>query len=292
MDKIEIVIVTGMSGAGKTTAMAAFENMAYCCIDNYPIALLGAFSEFLKDNTNYQRIAMAVSLADAPKAIRFLNNVDWLNVSVIFLDCDDNIILKRYKETRRTHPILISNKVSTLVEAIEYERKLARPISKEANVVIDTTNLKGNKFQQLLENQFNHQSINPFRISFVSFGYKHGIPKDADLLFDVRFLPNPFYIEELRNLTGNDKEVYDYVGRETTILTIIGILLGLIAGYFLEMFILKTCELDILMFDTRISIWSYVYSASLTILFTLIVSVVTYFALKKIDMIESLKSVE
>ena len=187
MDKIEIVIVTGMSGAGKTTAMAAFENMAYCCIDNYPIALLGVFSEFLKDNTNYQRIAMAVSLADAPKA------------------------LKRYKETRRTHPILISNKASTLVEAIEYERKLARPISKEANMVIDTTHLKGNKFQQLLENQFNHQSIDPFRISFVSFGYKHGIPKDADLLFDVRFLPNPFYIEELRNLTGNDKEVYDYV---------------------------------------------------------------------------------
>ena len=141
MDKIEIVIVTGMSGAGKTTAMAAFENMAYCCIDNYPIALLGAFSEFLKDNTNYQRIAMAVSLADAPKAIRFLNNVDWLNVSVVFLDCDDNIILKRYKETRRTHPILISNKASTLVEAIEYERKLARPISKEANMVIDTSSI-------------------------------------------------------------------------------------------------------------------------------------------------------
>ena len=127
------------------------------------------------------------------------------------LDCDDNIILKRYKETRRSHPILISNKASTLLEAIEYERKLARPISKEANVVIDTTQLKGNKFQQILENQFNHQSIDPFRISFVSFGYKHGIPKDADLLFDVRFLPNPFYVDELRNLTGNDKEVYDYV---------------------------------------------------------------------------------
>ena len=197
MDKIEIVIVTGMSGAGKTTAMAAFENMAYRCIDNYPIELLGAFSEYLKDNTAYSRIAMAVSLDDAPKAIRFLSNVDWLNVSVIFLDCDDNIILKRYKETRRSHPILISNK--------------ARPISKEANVVIDTTQLKGNKFQQILENQFNHQSIDPFRISFVSFGYKHGIPKDADLLFDVRFLPNPFYVDELRNLTGNDKEVYDYV---------------------------------------------------------------------------------
>ena len=224
MDKIEIVIVTGMSGAGKTTAMAAFENMAYCCIDNYPIALLWAFSEFLKDNTNYQRIAMAVSLADAPKAIRSLNNVDWLNVSVVFLDCDDNIILKRYKETRRTHPILISNKASTLVEAIEYERKLARPISKEANMVIDATRLKGNKFQQLLENQFNHQSIDPFRISFVSFGYKHGIPKDADLLFDVRFLPNPFYIEELRNLTGNDKdyllEEYDKEGKTHVVIGI------------------------------------------------------------------------
>ena len=158
---------------------------------------------------------MAVSLADAPKAIRFLNNVDWLNVSVIFLDCDDNIILKRYKETRRTHPILISNKASTLVEAIGYERKLARPISKEAYMVFDTTNLKGNKFQQLLENQFNHQSIDPFRISFVSFGYKHGIPKDADLLFDVRFLPHPYSQPELRNQTGLDKAVYDYVMNHT-----------------------------------------------------------------------------
>lgn len=148
MDKIEIVIVTGMSGAGKTTAMAAFENMAYRCIDNYPIELLGAFSEYLKDNTAYSRIAMAVSLDDAPKAIRFLSNVDWLNVSVIFLDCDDNIILKRYKETRRSHPILISNKASTLLEAIEYERKLARPISKEANVVMIRHNLKEINFNK------------------------------------------------------------------------------------------------------------------------------------------------
>ena len=214
MDKIEIVIVTGMSGAGKTTAMAAFENMAYRCIDNYPIELLGAFSEYLKDNTAYSRIAMAVSLDDAPKAIRFLSNVDWLNVSVIFLDCDDNIILKRYKETRRSHPILISNKASTLLEAIEYERKLARPISKEANVVIDTTQLKGNKFQQILENQFNHQSIDPFRISFVSFGYKHGIPKDADLLFDVRFLPNPFYVDdkpETQKFINKMTDLLDYL---------------------------------------------------------------------------------
>ncbi len=233
MDKIEIVIVTGMSGAGKTTAMAAFENMAYRCIDNYPIALLGEFSDYLKENTTYQRFAMAVSLDDALKAIRFLTNIDWLNVSVVFLDCDDNIILKRYKETRRTHPILISNKASTLIEAIEYERKLARPISKEASVLFDTTHLKTHKFQQLLEDQFNHQSIDPFRISFVSFGYKHGIPKDADLLFDVRFLPNPFYIDELRNLTGNDKEVYDYVIEKEETQTFIKKMLDLL-DYLLE----------------------------------------------------------
>lgn len=211
MDQVEIVIVTGMSGAGKTTAMAVFENMAYRCIDNYPVALLTEFAELIQDNPQYQRVAMAVSLDDAIRAIRLLSNIDWISLSVVFLDCDDEAILKRYKETRRSHPLLISNKAASLAEAIEFERKLAEPISKLANFTIDTTKLKGPKFQNLIENYFNNKTVDPFRISFVSFGYKHGIPKDADLLFDVRFLPNPFYIEELRNLTGNDKAVYDYV---------------------------------------------------------------------------------
>lgn len=211
MDQVEIVIVTGMSGAGKTTAMAAFENMAYRCMDNYPVSLLTEFAELAKVDSKYQKVAMAVSLEDAPRAIRLLSNIDWIHKSVVFLDCEDNIILKRYKETRRTHPVLISNKASTLSEAIAYERKMAKPISKEASVVLDTSHLKTAKFQQLIENHYGKQSVDPFRISFVSFGYKLGIPKDADLLFDVRFLPNPFYIPELRNLTGNDKEVYDYV---------------------------------------------------------------------------------
>ena len=211
MDQIEIVIVTGMSGAGKTTAMAAFENMAYRCMDNYPVSLLTEFAELAKVDSKYQKVAMAVSLEDAPRAIRLLSNIDWIHKSVVFLDCEDNVILKRYKETRRTHPVLISNKASTLSEAIAYERKMAKPISKEASVVLDTSHLKTAKLQQLIENHFGSKSVDPFRISFISFGYKLGIPKDADLLFDVRFLPNPFYIPELRNLTGNDKEVYDYV---------------------------------------------------------------------------------
>lgn len=211
MDQTEVVLVTGMSGAGKTTAMAVFENMAYRCMDNYPISLLNEFGELLKDEKTYSHVAMAVSLDDAIKAIRILSNLDWINLQIVFLDAPDDIILKRYKETRRTHPILISNRATTLIEAIEFERRLAEPISKLANIVIDTGKLKSVKFQDYLEHHFNRNVTNQFRITFVSFGYKHGVPKDADLLIDVRFLPNPFYIEELRTCTGNDKAVYDYV---------------------------------------------------------------------------------
>ena len=211
MDQVEVVIVTGMSGAGKTSAMACFENLAFRCIDNYPVPLLTEFAELVQDNSQYQRVAMAVSLEDALKAIRLLNNLDWINLTVVFLDCDDETLVKRYKQTRRSHPLLISNKASSLLEAIEFERRLAEPISRLANIYIDTTKLKGARFQDLLEDYFNKGKLDPFRITFVSFGYKHGVPKDADLLLDVRFLPNPFYIEALRQLTGNDQAVYDYV---------------------------------------------------------------------------------
>lgn len=211
MDQVEVVIVTGMSGAGKTSAMACFENLAFRCIDNYPVPLLTEFAELVQDNSQYQRVAMAVSLEDALKAIRLLNNLDWINLTVVFLDCDDETLVKRYKQTRRSHPLLISNKASSLLEAIEFERRLAEPISRLANIYIDTTKLKGARFQDLLEDYFNKGKLDPFIITFVSFGYKHGVPKDADLLLGVRFLPNPFYIEELRQLTGNDQAVYDYV---------------------------------------------------------------------------------
>ena len=211
MDQVEVVIVTGMSGAGKTSAMACFENLAFRCIDNYPVPLLTEFAELVQDNSQYQRVAMAVSLEDALKAIRLLSNLDWINLTVVFLDCDNEALVKRYKQTRRSHPLLISNKASSLLEAIEFERHLAEPISRLASIYIDTTKLKEAKFQDLLKDYFNKGNLDPFRITFVSFGYKHGVPKDADLLLDVRFLPNPFYIEELRELTGNDQAVYDYV---------------------------------------------------------------------------------
>jgi Predicted P-loop-containing kinase len=211
MDRIEVIVVTGMSGAGKTQAMAIFENMEYRCIDNYPVALLKEFGELLRTSTKYSKVAMAVALEDAILAVRVLANMDWIDLTVIFLDCDDELLLSRYKQTRRSHPLMISNKASSLSEAIDVEREMSEPVSKLANIVIDTSLLKTTKLQDLLETYFHKENQEVFRVSFVSFGYKHGVPKDADLLLDVRFLPNPFYIEELRPLTGNDKAVYDYV---------------------------------------------------------------------------------
>lgn len=211
MDKIEVVVVTGMSGAGKTQAMAIFENMEYQCLDNYPVALLQEFGELLRTSTKYTKVAMAVSLGDALLAVRMLLNMEWVDLTVVFLDCEDEVLLSRYKQTRRCHPLMISNVALSLVEAIQCEREMADPISKMANVVIDTTLLKPIRLQDKLEAYFHKGNQDVFRISFVSFGYKHGIPRDADLLLDVRFLPNPFYIEELRPKTGNDQEVYDYV---------------------------------------------------------------------------------
>ncbi|MCD8027110.1 MAG: RNase adapter RapZ [Erysipelotrichaceae bacterium] len=211
MEKVEVVVVTGMSGAGKTQAMAIFENMEYRCIDNYPIALLKEFGDLIRVSAQYSKVAMAVSLGDAILAVRVLSNMDWVDLTVVFLDCDDEILLSRYKQTRRSHPLMIGNVSSSLVEAIEYEREMAEPISKLANIIIDTSLLKPSKLQDKLEIYFHKGHTETFRITFVSFGYKHGIPRDADLLLDVRFLPNPFYEKELRNLTGNDQAVYDYV---------------------------------------------------------------------------------
>ena len=211
MSNVEVVLVSGMSGAGKSTAMAVFENMGYDCIDNYPVALLEEFGDYLFNETLGSKIAMGISLGDALQAIRELSNMDWIKLTIVFLDCDNSEILKRYKQTRRSHPMMIMNKANTLYDSIELERHEFEQIKTQADLVIDTTLLKRTALQDRLEASFYPETGETFRVSFVSFGYKFGIPKDADLLLDVRFLPNPFYVPELRNKTGNDKEVYDYV---------------------------------------------------------------------------------
>ena len=171
MDKIEVVIVTGMSGAGKTQAMAIFENMEYRCIDNYPVALLKEFGDLLRTSTKYSKVAMAVSLGDAILAVRVFSNMDWVDLTVIFLDCEDEVLLSRYKQTRRSHPLMIGNVASSLTEAIQFEREMADPISKLANIIIDTTLLKPIKLQDKLEIYFHKGNQDTFRVSFVSFVY-------------------------------------------------------------------------------------------------------------------------
>ncbi|WP_041137804.1 RNase adapter RapZ [Beduini massiliensis] len=211
MDRIQLVMVTGLSGAGKTSCMAVFENLEFQCIDNAPIELLEQFANLLKTSKEYTKVAYAVKLKDALQAARILSNLDWIDLSILFLDANDDVLLKRYKQSRRSHPLLISERAASLQEAIEFERELAKPVLRISNKVIDTSMMKTNKLQQLIEDYYLHSETDPFRISFISFGYKHGIPKDLDLMFDVRFLPNPFYVDELREQTGNDKAVYDYV---------------------------------------------------------------------------------
>ena len=211
MDRIQLVMVTGLSGAGKTSCMAVFENLEFQCIDNAPIELLEQFANLLKISKEYTKVAYAVKLKDALQAARILSNLDWIDLSILFLDANDDVLLKRYKQSRRTHPLLISERAASLQEAIEFERELAKPVLRISNKIIDTSMMKTNKLQQLIEDYYLHSETDPFRISFISFGYKHGIPKDLDLMFDVRFLPNPFYEDALREQTGNDKAVYDYV---------------------------------------------------------------------------------
>ena len=130
MDDIELVLVSGMSGAGKTQAMAVFENLEYYCMDNYPVALLEAFTDYLKEESPFIKVAMAVRLDDAMKAIRVLSNADGINLNIVFLDCEDSEIVKRYKQTRRSHPLIINGKASTLTEAIQLERKKFEYFSK------------------------------------------------------------------------------------------------------------------------------------------------------------------
>ena len=150
MKNVEVVLVTGMSGAGKSTAMAIFENMGYYCIDNYPVALLEQFGDYLLDETLGGKIAMGIYLGDALQAIRELTNMDWINLTVVFLDCENMEILKRYKQTRRSHPMMIMNKANTLYDSIELERQEYEQIKTQADLIIDTTLLKRTALQDRL----------------------------------------------------------------------------------------------------------------------------------------------
>lgn len=210
-----MVIVTGMSGAGKSTALKVLEDAGYYCCDNMPISLVIKFAElaFSNDETG-NNIALGVDIRSGD-VLDELDNVlkemdsRRYDYTILYLDANDEVLVKRYKETRRTHPLAKEGRVD---RGISLEREKLLFLKEKADYIIDTSQLLTRELKQELEKIFvNNNKFKNLFITVLSFGFKFGIPSDADLVFDVRFLPNPYYVEGLRNLTGNDKEIKDYV---------------------------------------------------------------------------------
>ena len=207
-----VILVSGMSGAGKTSAMSVLEDMGYHCIDQYPVQLLSLLVDLIENSNDirYNFTALATSAVDFPMFLHAFRGSD-IDVRVLFLDASDDVLLHRYKSTRRMHPLLISNMANTLEEAISGEREMFIKHKESSFTTIDTTFLSNKELKRKIEKYFAISTVPSFSISFVSFGYKNGVPMDADLMIDVRFLPNPYWEVELRPYSGDDKCVYDYV---------------------------------------------------------------------------------
>ncbi len=207
-----LILVSGMSGAGKSTASRILEDMGYRVIDNFPVQLLSLLVDMIETSNDprYSYIALATSAQDFPYFLRAVKGQN-IEAQVLFMDASDSVLLHRYKSTRRLHPLLITNTVNTLEEAIAVERQMFTRSMDNSFITIDTSFLSEKEFRRRIEQHFSKSAVPTFSISFVSFGYKYGVPMDADLMIDVRFLPNPFWVVSLRPYSGNDKEVYDYV---------------------------------------------------------------------------------
>ncbi|WP_300249124.1 RNase adapter RapZ [uncultured Subdoligranulum sp.] len=213
---MNFLIVTGLSGAGKSMAVNALEDIGFFCIDNIPIALLPRIVDFaLQGENQLSRVAVVMD-------VRGVRNSDQLeqaladldakktDYEILFLDASNDTIQRRYKETRRQHPIAVTDHVP-IQEAIERERRLLRPLRSRAKYVIDTSLLSAAQNKERICGLFLDKGKSPMALTVVSFGFKYGLPQEADLVLDVRCLPNPFYVPELKNLTGMDQAVVDYV---------------------------------------------------------------------------------
>lgn len=214
---MEFLIVSGLSGAGKSTVMSILEDSGFFCVDNLPPVLIPKFAEVcLAGAGSYERVAMVCDIRAGERFDGLFEAMDALSAmefrfKVLFVDADDTTIIKRYKETRRSHPLLAE--AGSLSRAVERERAAMEPLRARADYIITTSSLPVRKLRGQVLDMFAHnrKSANEMSISVTSFGFKYGIPLEADLVFDVRFLPNPFYVEELRPQTGLDQGVADYV---------------------------------------------------------------------------------
>ncbi len=212
---MRLIIVTGMSGSGKTTALKMLEDAGFYCVDNIPLTLVEKFVELVAMPENeIDKMVLGLDVRadlhfeEAHEILKSLKEKGY-PMEILFLDSNDESLIKRYKETRRLHPLAPYGRVE---EGVKRERQILEEMRKDADYVLDTSNLLTRELKAELDRIFvQNESYNSLMITITSFGFKYGIPHDADLVFDVRFLPNPYYIDELRNKTGNDKEIQDYV---------------------------------------------------------------------------------
>lgn len=212
---MRFVIITGMSGAGRGTALRMLEDAGYFCVDNLPISLIEKFSELVYSGTSeISKVALGIDVRSGKALNELQQTLESLTLrgchyEILFLDASDSVLIKRYKESRRNHPLAGDGRIA---EGIVEERERLVFLKKQADYIIDTSNLLTRELKIELDRIFvQNQEFKNLVVTVLSFGFKFGIPNDSDLVFDVRFLPNPYYIEELRKLSGNDKEVQEYV---------------------------------------------------------------------------------
>jgi len=212
--KLQLVIITGMSGAGKTVAMQSLEDAGFYCVDNLPPQLIPTFSTLVEQSANQiQHVALAIDLRTIdflealPKALEEIEQIQKVDYQMVFLDASDQVLVQRYKQSRRLHPMASED---SPLSGIVKERALLKDLQERADSVIDTTALKPAQLKEKMVKGFNKNDAK-LMVNVMSFGFKYGIPLDADLVFDVRFLPNPHYIDTLRPKTGKESDVADYV---------------------------------------------------------------------------------
>lgn len=239
---MRFVIVTGMSGAGRNSVMKMLEDMGYFCVDNLPIALLPKFAELAHaPGSDISQVAVGVDIRNGRSLDEMSSVLEHLKASgvayqILYLEASDEVLVKRYKETRRTHPLAKQGRVE---DGIRQEREKLLYLKENATYILDTSQLLTRELKKALEQIFaGEKNFKNLMITVLSFGFKYGIPSDCDLVFDVRFLPNPYYVEGLKYKTGNDKEVQDFVmGYElshTFLDKLVDMLEFLIPNYILE----------------------------------------------------------
>lgn len=217
---MRIVIVTGISGAGKSTALKMLEDVGYFCVDNLPVPLLPKFMEMLiLPGSEYTKVALGIDIRSSQKFVQLQETLEKLRekgvkFEILFLDASDQALIKRYKETRRSHPLAGEGRVD---KGIDEERRRLVFLKQQADYIIDTSQMLTRELRTEIHKIFvENKNYKNLYVTILSFGFKYGIPGDADLVFDVRFLPNPYYITELRPMSGNDAPVRDYVMNSET----------------------------------------------------------------------------